>query len=168
MKWLARGGWPSWSAERGDRVTGRSRAVEGGWPTWSLARGLVESLAPPAQCSRHRLRALNRIQGGIYMAGWLKDGLHLGGEGVGLGLEDGATAPFDLIGPVGQATEERADVLPDLRRGPKAGAGGSPPRGSSPRSSRASDRYILASGSSTIESGSRTSAPMRPICRRSA
>jgi hypothetical protein len=51
---------------------------------------------------------LNQSQGGIYMGGWLKDGLNSGGEDVGLGLEDGSTATFDFVSPVGQTTEELA------------------------------------------------------------
>jgi hypothetical protein len=33
------------------------------------------------------------------MAGRLKDRLNRGGDGVGFGLEDGAAAAFDLVGP---------------------------------------------------------------------
>src|SRR5947208_8326868 len=45
---------------------------------------------------------LNQGQGGIYMVGWLEDGLNSRGERVGLGLENSATAAFDFVGPVGQ------------------------------------------------------------------
>src|SRR5213078_1610382 len=43
------------------------------------------------------LGSLNHNQGGIYMGGWLKDGVNSGGKGVGLGLEDGAAAAFDFV-----------------------------------------------------------------------
>ena len=58
------------------------------------------------------------------MVGWLKDGLNGRSERVGLGLEDGSTAAFDFVSPVGQSTEELADLLMDLGLGPEAGVGG--------------------------------------------
>src|ERR687885_327200 len=69
------------------------------------------------------MSGLNQGQGGIYMVGWLKDGLNRGGERVGLGLEDGATTAFDFVAAVGQTTEEGADVFTDLGPGPEAGVG---------------------------------------------
>ena len=64
----------------------------------------------PDACKQH----LNRSQGGICMGGWLEDRLNSGGEHIGLGLEDGSAAAFDLISPIGQTAEERADFLADL------------------------------------------------------
>ena len=58
------------------------------------------------------------------MVGWLEDGLNSGGESVGLGLEHGAAAAFDFVGPVGQTTEEGVHLLMDLGLGPEAGVGG--------------------------------------------
>ena len=43
---------------------------------------------------------------------------------VGLSLEDGPTAAFDFASPVGQSTEDLADLLTDLGLGPEAGVGG--------------------------------------------
>src|SRR5436309_12769465 len=57
------------------------------------------------------------------MAGWMENSLDSGGESVGLGLENGAAAAFDLVGPVDQTTEERTDLFTDLGRGPEAGVG---------------------------------------------
>src|SRR5262249_16303485 len=86
-------------------------------------------LAPAAVRQRDRplglhpasLAAPNPRHGGMSMAGWLKDCLHCSGEAVGLGLEHGAAAAFDVVGPVGQATEKRAHLLADLGSGPEAG-----------------------------------------------
>jgi hypothetical protein len=41
-----------------------------------------------------------------------------------LGLEDGATAMFDFVCPVGQPTEEGTHVLADLGLGAEAGVSG--------------------------------------------
>ena len=64
--------------------------------------------------SKAELRAssrLNQGQGGIYRVRWLKDGLNSGGESVGLGLKNGATAALDFVGPVGQTIEEGAHLV---------------------------------------------------------
>ena len=58
------------------------------------------------------------------MAGRLKDRLNRGGEGVGFGLEDGAAAALDLVGPLAQSTEEGADRVTDAGFGAEAGVGG--------------------------------------------
>ena len=55
------------------------------------------------------------------MAGGLKDCVNRGGEGIGLGLQDGAAALSDLIGAVGQTPEELAYLLADLGAGAEAG-----------------------------------------------
>jgi hypothetical protein len=57
------------------------------------------------------------------MVGWVENGLNSGRENVGLGLENGATAAFDLVGPVGQTTEEGTDLFTDLALGAEAGVG---------------------------------------------
>src|SRR5262245_48680518 len=47
-----------------------------------------------------------------------------GGEGLGLSLQRGAAAALDLVGAVGQAAEEGADLRPDRGRAAQAGVGG--------------------------------------------
>src|SRR4051812_760432 len=57
------------------------------------------------------------------MAGWMENSLDSGGENVGLGLENGAAAAVDFVGPVAPNTEERTDLFTDLGLGPEAGVG---------------------------------------------
>ena len=49
----------------------------------------------------------------------LDEGGRDGGEGLGLGLQDGPAAAFDLLCAVGQAAEERPYLLADLGLGAK-------------------------------------------------
>ena len=53
----------------------------------------------------------------------MENSLDSGGESVGLGLENGAAAAFDFVGPVDQTTEERPDLFTDFGLGPEAGVG---------------------------------------------
>jgi hypothetical protein len=58
------------------------------------------------------------------MGGRLKERVDSTGVDVGLGLEDGSTAAFDSVSPVGQATEESAYLLMNAGPGAEAGVGG--------------------------------------------
>jgi hypothetical protein len=58
------------------------------------------------------------------MGAWLENCLNSGGERIGLSLEDGSAAAFDLISSMGQTAEERADFLADSGFGAEASVGG--------------------------------------------
>jgi len=57
------------------------------------------------------------------MGGRLKERVDSTGVEVGLGLEDGSAAAFDVVSPVGQATEECPYLLTNSGPGAEAGVG---------------------------------------------
>src|SRR5215216_1573356 len=69
-------------------------------------------------------KLLNQSHGGIYMVWLVQDSVDDGGKLIGLRLQCTSAAALDLVSPPGDASEELADVLLDLRLGPEAGVRG--------------------------------------------
>ena len=92
------------------------------YPLWVASRRTFVADREPCRTAGHL--ALNRSYGGNHMIGLRQDGADNRREGIGLILQDRPAAALDLVNPMGDVTQEAADVLLDLGPGPEAGVGG--------------------------------------------